>query len=390
MALLAAPAGAEQQPVEDPVAEAPIRLGVVGLEPRIAVTNVGVDTNVFNSVENPQQDFTFTASPGLGLWLRTGRGLLSVSGRADLVYFNEFETERSVNGFGDAQYEYRFNRLRPFVSFAALNARERPGYEIDVRARRFEQTLRVGFDTRVASKSYLEIAGRRQDITYAGDEVFQGQALNEQLNRRLEAVDLTWRQRLTVLTTWVVRASGEQERFDLNETRNGDSVRGMTGFELGRLALIRGNAFVGYRRLVAADGGTLPEFSGVVADANVSYTAPSQTRLGVAVTRDIQYSYEDATPYYVQTGWTTTLTQRITGRWDVQLVGGRDRLAYQELAGLTDGRTDIVNRIGGGIGYQVGEDTRVSLDAQSVQRESDAAGRSYKGIRAGLSVTYGF
>jgi hypothetical protein len=171
--------------------------------------------------------------------------------------------------------------------------------------------------------------------------------------------------------------------------RNSDSFRLSSGFELGRFALIRGSAFAGYRKLTPADGGTLPEFSGVTANVDVSYTAPTQTRLGAAVERDIRYSYEPRTPYYVQTGWTGTLTQRVIGRWDVQITGGRDRLSYQAVD-VRDARKDFVGRFGGGIGYAIGDQVRAGFDVQSFYRRSDIPGREYGGLRAGISVTYGY
>lgn len=195
-----------------------------------------------------------------------------------------------------------------------------------------------------------------------------------------------------MLTTWVVTASAERERFELEEVRNGDSVRVSTGFELSQFALIRGAAFVGYRGLVGADGGLLPEFSGVTADVDVAYTAPTRTRLALGVVRDVQYSFEILSPYYVQTGWTATLTQRLIGQWDIQLSGGRDGLAYQALDPLDPAATrrDRVDRVGGGIGYTFGDDMRLGFDVNSIQRQSERPGRAYKTLRAGLSVSYGF
>ncbi len=216
-----------------------------------------------------------------------------------------------------------------------------------------------------------------------------GRALNQELNRTLKSAELGWRQRLTALTTWITRMSRESERFEFEDARNSDSFRVSSGFELGRFALIRGSAFAGYRKLTPADGGILPGFSGVTADVDVSYTAPTQTRLGAAVERDVQYSYERATPYYVQTGWTATLTQRVTGKWDAQVSGGRDRLAYQAI-NPTDARKDFVGRFGGGIGYAVRDQVRASFDVNSVYRSSEIPGREYGGIRAGLNVTYGY
>jgi hypothetical protein len=391
MIVFARTASAQQVPTatDDPVASAPYRFGAVAFDPRIALTSLGVDTNVFNTVENAQSDFTFGLKPGTDMFLRTGRGLLTVTGNVEFVYFHEFETERSINSDVLGKYEFRFNRFRPYASASWLDTKQRPGYEIDARARHYETDYHAGADVRVASKSIARLDFRHLDYRFAGDEVFNGEALNEELNRVLKAVEVSWRQRLTALTTWVTRVSRETERFEFENLRNSDSLRVSTGFELGRLALIRGSAFAGFRSLTPADGGIIPEFTGVTADVDVSYTAPTQTRLGAAIERDIQYSYEERTPYYVQTGWTATLTQRITGRWDFQVNGGRDRLAYQAIIPTVDARTDFIGRFGGSIGYTFGDQMRISFDVNSYHRSSVLPGRDYGAIRAGVSVTYG-
>jgi hypothetical protein len=383
------PAYAQQVPTDDPVETAPIRLGAFGLEPRLRLTNLGIDTNVFNNAVDVEQDFTFAVKPGTNLWLRSGRGLLTVSANAEYVYYHEFESERSVNTDVVGQYEFRFTRMRPYASAGWLDTRQRPGFEIDERARHYEADFHVGTDLRVASKSTMRVDFRHLDYRFAGDEVYNGFALNEELNRTLRVYELHWRQRITALTTWIVRASRETERFEFEQVRNSDSIRLATGVELGRFALIRGSAFAGYRSLKPAAGGLLPEFSGLTADVDVSYTAPSQTRLGVAVDRDVQYSYESRTPYYILTGWTGTLTQRITGRWDVQLTGGRDRLAYHALV-PSDDRTDFIGRFGGGIGYGFGDQMRVSFDVMSYHRSTPLPGRAYGTLHAGISVTYAY
>jgi hypothetical protein len=79
----------------------------------------------------------------------------------------------------------------------------------------------------------------------------------------------------------------------------------------------------------------------------------------------------------------------VVGRWDVQVLGGRDRLAYEALV-RDDARTDFIGRFGGGIGYTVGDQVRASFDVNSFYRSSEISGREYGGIRAGFSVTYGY
>lgn len=382
----ASPAAAQQPP--DAVASAPIRLGPLGLGPRIALTNVGIDTNVFNEAENPKQDFTLTASPGIELWLRAGRGLLSAEGRIDFAYFAKYSTETSVGRSVSAGYELPFNRVRPLVHFSSTNARERPGYEIDARVRRQENGGLAGMDVRLAGKSSLQMGYRQSHTTYDQDAIFEGQRLDQSLNRASKAAEAVFRYKLTPMTTWVVRASGEQERFAFATARNSNTGRISTGFDLGRFALIRGSAFVGYRTLTAVDGGTAAPFRGVTADINVSYTAPTQTRVSLVTSREIEYSYELAHPYYLQTGLSLTVTQRIIGQWDLQALGGRDRLDYR--APSPSDRVDTVNRIGGGVGYQFAERVRVGLDALAQHRQSALPVRNHRSFRVGGSVTYGY
>ena len=294
------PATAQDPP--DAVATAPIRVGPLGFGPRLAFTNIGIDTNVFNEAENPKQDFTLTASPGVELWLRTGKGMLSAQGRMDLAYFAKYSDQTSVSSSVSGEYEYRFNRVRPLVSFTSLNSRGRPGYEIDARVRSHQDNILAGVDLRLAGKSYLQFDYRLESTLYTEDAVFDGQKLDRSLNRTVRAVEAVFRHKLTPMTTWVVEASSEQERFEFTTSRNSNSGRVSAGFELGRFALIRGSAFVGFRSLASADGGTIPSFRGVTADVDVSYTAPTQTRMSLQTRRDIQYSYDQASPYYVQTG----------------------------------------------------------------------------------------
>jgi len=118
LVVAAMPAYAQQVPAaaDNPIAEAPVRFGPIGIAPRFALQNIGVDNNVFNTTANEQSDYTFTGRVGADVWLRTGRGLLSANGWVEYVYFQDFESERAYNNYAKGQYEWRFNRLRPYAS----------------------------------------------------------------------------------------------------------------------------------------------------------------------------------------------------------------------------------------------------------------------------------
>ena len=52
-----------------------VRIGPLFVKPTVALTNLGVDTNVFNDAasESPQSDFTFSLTPQAELYLHMGR-----------------------------------------------------------------------------------------------------------------------------------------------------------------------------------------------------------------------------------------------------------------------------------------------------------------------------
>lgn len=375
----------------EPGGTARIRLGPVALTPAIAVTDLGVDSNVFNETSDPKSDFTFTTAPQLNASMRTQRGLLTADARLSFVYFKGYKSEQSVNGRSDLMYEYRFNRIRPFASFSLLDTRERPGYEIDARARRFEKTLRIGINSRLGGKGNVQLDVRRRSLAFAGDALFLTRRLQDILNRNLWAVGSSWRQQITPLTTLVLAASHEQERFEFSPYRDSNSLRLDGGFELARFALIRGVAVIGVQRLRPMAGSFLREFSGFTSNVNVSYTAPTRSRLTLSVLRDLQYSFEDENPYYVQTGWTVGVTQRVVGRWDVSLIGGQNHLAYRSnTGGLRNVPSDRVDRVGGGLGYEVRPGTSIGFIVDSFYRNSTRPARRYQTIRSFATINYGF
>jgi hypothetical protein len=78
-----------------------MRIGPVMLNPAIALTNLGVDDNVFNEAENqnPKEDFTFTVTPASDVWLRVGPTWYTANIGEDLVSYQKYSSERAANTF---------------------------------------------------------------------------------------------------------------------------------------------------------------------------------------------------------------------------------------------------------------------------------------------------
>ena len=91
--LCVVPAAALAQPPES----VRMHLGPLFVNPTIALTNAGVDTNVFNEAtqDSPKEDFTLTLAPATDAWLRMGRSWLNATVREDIVYYQKYR-ERAL------------------------------------------------------------------------------------------------------------------------------------------------------------------------------------------------------------------------------------------------------------------------------------------------------
>ncbi len=160
-------------------------------------------------------------------------------------------------------------------------------------------------------------------------------------------------------------------------------------------ALISGKVAVGYRRFNALNP-AVPDYSGLIATIDTTYTMREMTRFAVQFNRDVQYSFEVTSPYYLSTGGSVTVTQALGPDW--MLVGrlSRTGLAYRALSGLAGSaadnasRRDVVLSYGAGVGRRVGRDMRVGVDIDRTRRDSIDLARAYSGIKLGGSFTYGF
>ena len=380
----------------DPFATARFRFGGFAMSPGINVTNLGFDGNVFNEWTDPKSDFTATVAPSTDAWLRFGPLRATLHGSYSYLFFASYPKERAVSTDDSLRLELRLAHFRPYGGVSYLNTRDRPGYEIDARVRRTERGIVGGVELPLTAKTTMGIAFKRGGTDYAEGEGFNGTSLRDAFNRTTYTYTASLRHALTPLTTIVCDAEWVRERFSYATSRDSNGFRVVPGVEFKPLALISGSARVGFRQLNMIDS-RMPDYTGPVASVDLGYTLLNATRFSVAVNRDVSYSYEVNEPYYLLTGGTATITQRLSSAWDVQARAGIQLLDYQRanLDGAagnqpTEGRTDTVRFYGGGIGYRLGTDVRIRFNVDYYTRRSDQSTRQYKGLRTGTAVTYGF
>lgn len=393
IATLLAPAPLRAQQEEtDPFSSARFRFGPLAFTPTLALSNLGIDTNVFNEETDPKRDLTATLSSQIQAWLHLGPARLSGRAATDFVYFREYSNQRSINTQNQLRVEVPISRIKPYISGSLISTRQRPGYEIDTRPHRSERSVGVGVDLRVATHISVGVSASRTKTEFDADEVFRGTNLRTALSRELESATATVRFVLTPLTTFVILADAQRERFEFISLRDADSIRVTPGFEFGAFALITGRVYAGYRKFDALGPGA-PDYTGAVASAELGYTLLGSTHLDVRIDRDVAYSIEEFQPTYLVTGGTASITQGLSGGFDVVARGGAQRLEYRHLknaAPLRAGRIDKVVTYGGGVGYRLARDVRVGGNIDYYRRKSEVARFEYDGLKYGTTVTFGF
>ena len=374
----------------DQVDTARLHLGPLGLTPKIALRNIGVDTNVFNASDRPERDVTATLAPGIDAWLRVGRLQFSSETTAEWNYFQKATNERSVNLGEQLRVDLDLFRLVPFVTGRYVRTRQRPSLEIDERVQQLRSGAGAGLLVRAGARLELEALVEEERLDF-GQTRFGSAALAGALNRTRQEGALTMRYEVTPLTTFVVRAATRYDRFETARVRNSDSVSLVPGFTFAPSALFSGTAALGFRRFTTRDA-LAPDYSGLVADVDLKYVARDMTRFVVAIGRDVEYSFEPAEPFFVSTTRRLEVTQLLGYSWDVVGRASLDSLDYKHLAGdpTAVSRRDRLTAYGAGIGRRLGEALRIGVDVDFARRTSELRTRTYDGMRVGGSVTYGY
>jgi Putative beta-barrel porin 2 len=389
----AAAAAAQTDGGPDP-AKVRVRIGPFLMNPQIGLTNIGVDTNVFNQPDalQPKSDFTLTAVPRIDLWLRLGRSWLSGTIDEQVVWYQKYSSERSVSNRLSAAWRMTANVLNINLGANYTHARERASYEIDQRAPREGVGLLAAVEGKVRSRTFIGVRVQHQTVDFDDEAVFANALLQTQLDHVTGSVALTFRQQLTPLTSIELNGTRAEDTFEFSPLRNSVSSSVNANVTFDPLALIRGTVTFGFRDF-EPDSPDVPSYTGGTMAVDVAYTLMDTTRFTLRALRDIQYSFDITQPYYLQTGFEASVAQLIYGPVDAVARLNEQRLAYRDRAGIpvrASDRTDKIHSYGVGAGYHFGTDLRLGFNVDNARRTSEIEAREYQGLKYGAALTYGF
>ena len=388
-AAAAVPASAQVTPPPDP--DTPlIQAGPIGISPSLLLRDVGRDENVFNDRDDPRGDFTFTLLPRAEILFKPRALRVTYLTAVEYVYYQTYESERSTNLSSSVRADLDLGRFHPYALATGTNTRQRLNAEVDTRARHQQRVYEGGIGIRVGTRLTLGAGGRTTRLRFE-EGTFRGEDLATSFDSNIDVIEGSAALQLTPFTRFSVVVSHEEERYRRARERDSDSLRITPTFVFSPEAVLNGSIAIGYRKFTPQSA-ALPAYSGLVATATVGTTLWTRNRLEMVFARDIRYSYERTTPYYLATGGNVTVTTRLAGPFEMRLTGARQLMAYRgtTLADTERPGDDIYSSYGGGLGYRIRELLRLGVNIEWSGRDSQLSDdREYRNRRIFASVTWG-
>jgi hypothetical protein len=367
-----------------------VLLGPVSLYPQIALRDAGSDSNVYNDSSAPKSDLTYSVTPRIYAVVPIASTRFVGTGVGDLVYYRTYKDQRSLTTMLEGRYEVTGPGFRPFASVGFVARGDRQGYEIDARARNSQTTVLVGADFDMTFRTSLTGWVSRSRTRYDRDEQYLAVSLADQLDHRTDVAAAGARFKVTPLTTILVAAEIEQDRFERAPVRDADSLRIAPAVAFDSGAAISGDANAGFRSFTPHDA-DLASFRGFIGSARLHYTLLSMTRFDIEAKRDVSYSYDPTQPYYLESGGRLTVAHRVLGPMELIAIGERRDVRNQRIGGTSfDGRREVTTSMGAGIGFRTQKQMRFALTYERTARtSSEPLGRDYERRRVLASITYG-
>ena len=364
--------------------------GPASFYPQIALRDTGTDSTVYLDSSNPRSDLTYAVTPRVYAVVPIGNTRFIGTGTGDLVYYRTYSDQRSLTAVLEGRYELTSPGFRPFVEVGFASRGDRMGFEIDQRARHTQTTVIAGADIDVTSMTALTGWVGRSATAYDENQQYVGVMLADQLNHSRDTAAAGARFRVTPLTTVLMAAEFERDRFDLAPLRNADSFRIGPAIAVDTGAALTGNAKGGFRTFTPSYP-EVPSFRGFVGTARLHYVLPDLVKLDLEANRDLSYSYDPVQPYYMESGGRLTAEQRIFGPFELIGIAERREIRSQRIGGRAfDGRRELTTSLGGGFAIKVQNQTRFTFTYERAERtSSESVSRNYERTRVLGSISYG-
>jgi hypothetical protein len=395
---LAAQTTAEPPPPATP-RERPglLKAGPFYITPQLRLGTIGMDTNVFYTATDRRTDFTASGGPGLEVLLPMRSSRLLLDGGLSYIYFLRTASQRRLAGGGRGRLEVGGPALLVGAEAGLFRTFERPNFEVDRRVVQDTKTQSADLSLNPAGRFGVRLSATRRDVDVPAGQPFRGADLTRAFSRREQGAVLNLRYRVTVKTSLVAEADYQQDRFDVDETRDANSERLGGGFQVESQTRLSGRVVGGARRMRFPNLDR--ELTAPYAVAELTYHVGPRTRLGVSYGYDVVYTAfqtVEGTPTLRLQRYGARLEKGLVGRMDIILTGAYSTIRTDGTVRviLDQGQTASVRRDdsawqgGADLGYRFPWGLRLGLGATYTDRRSTFADLGLEGLLLGATVTY--
>ena len=365
-----------------------LNVGPVHLAPGLVIRELGWDSNVFGEYVDPKDDFVAIVAPDAASFTRLRFLQLSAYGGANLNYFKTYTNEQSIGHNVRARADVLLSRLRPFVGGGSSRTRTEPNGEVDVRADRIEKEFSGGLAFEISRYGQVYVAAYEYQMRFR-DAFKDGVNLALTLNRDARQYSAGVRSELTPFLAMTLAGGYLEDRFEADPGRNADSSQLTASFEIAPGAVVTGMVTAGFIDFKPVNPDIRP-YRGFVGRASIVYPFLELGRLGVEAVRRNEYSYEADDAYFIDNTLTLSYTHHLFGAVDAQIKGSKSLFDY----GFTEtspARQDQLDLVGGSVGYNLRNRTRISLNYEYTRRRSaQLTERNYDRRRAFLAWMFAY
>jgi hypothetical protein len=296
-----------------------IKVGAWTLTPSVLLTNIGIDTNVYNTEGQRKSAFTATFGPVMDAAFNSRVLTFDATVTAGYVYYSTFSNQGGFSPTLLLTADYRLSRrINLFSNNLITSTKNRPSIEIDARSRRTTTDNGVGLGFALSTKLRLEVEQRYNRNQYDANAVYRGIVLAGPLNERTTTSSGTLKYKLTPYTAVRAVVLTDNVEYPLSFVRDGRGTEYAGGVEFNPRALLSGDLRVGYR-FFRSRSPLQPDYNGGVYDGRIMFTPAESTGIMVSVHKGVMPSYSPLTPYYVLSQYEGNWLQRLSQRFDTGL-----------------------------------------------------------------------
>ena len=367
-----------------------LRLGPIRFAPGITVPQIGWDSNVFQQPpeEGPVDDYVVSIVPDVSAYTRLRFARISAYAGSDMTYYTTYDSENSVGYAVRGRVDFLLSRLRPFVGAGETETRTRPNGEIDVRAdhRDTEVSGGLAFDL----SDYSLVYGSAIRTHYTFQDAFEDNVdLGQSLDRNAYNYQAGLKTDITPLLALQLFGSYLEDRFVSSPQRDSESFMGTALFRFAPEGVVSGTVTLSYKDQTFVDPALKP-FRGFVGMAALSYPFLEIGRFNFFLSRGFEYSFDTTDAYYVERTASVSYTHLLFGNVDAQVRGSYSLFDY-DARDTEPEHTDTLDLLGGSVGYNLRNRTRIALNYENARRRSPAfSDRNYERRRVYLSWMFAF